>query len=206
MADPYETLHDALADRYELLEALGEGGMGTVYLAQDLKHGRRVAIKTIRTHLPTPEVRTRFERKIQVTAHLQHPHILPLIGSGMASDTLYYVMPHVEGESLGARIKRDGALPPGEVIQIGRDVASALDYAHEHDVIHRDIKPENILLTSDRAVVADFGIAKALGDDPTTDLTQSGALLGTPAYMPPEQYGGEVTGQSDIYALVTILI
>ena len=205
MPDPHEALHEALAEKYELLEVLGEGGMGTVYLVRDLKHDRKVALKTIRPELSTTQVRDRFEREIQITAHLQHPHILPLLDSGIAGDTLYYVMPHVEGESLGDRIDRVGTLAQDEVVQIGRDVASALDHAHQHDVIHRDIKPENILLTGDRAVVADFGISKAVGEDTGEGLTQSGALVGTPAYMAPEQFGGEVASGSDVYALGAVL-
>jgi tetratricopeptide (TPR) repeat protein len=205
MPDPHEALQEALAEKYELLEVLGEGGMGTVYRARDLRHDRQVAIKTIRTHLPTTGLRDRFQREIQITAHLQHPNILPLHDSGIAGDTPFYVMPYVEGESLRERLTRDGTLTDREVIQIGRDVASALDYAHQHEVVHRDIKPDNILLTSDRAVVADFGISRALGEDAGTGLTQSGALVGTPAYMPPEQYAGEVTGRSDIYALGAVL-
>ncbi len=205
MVDPHEALHEALRQKYELLDVLGEGGMGTVFLARDLKHDRKVAVKTIHPHLTTTEVRERFEREIQITAHLQHPHILPLHDSGIAGETLYYVMPYVEGESLRDRLERDGTLPHSEAVQIGRDVASALDYAHRHEVIHRDIKPENILLTSERAVVADFGISKAVGETAGTTLTQSGALIGTPGYMPLEQLGGEATGQADIYALGAVL-
>ncbi len=205
MLDPHEALHKELSDRYELEDVLGEGGMGTVYLARDLKHDRQVALKTIHPHLTTTGILERFEREIQITAHLQHPHILPLLDSGVAGETLYYVMPYVEGESLRDRLGRKGTLAEEEVRQIGRDTASALDYAHRHEVVHRDIKPANILLTSDRAVVADFGISKAVGEDAGTGLTQSGALVGTPAYMAPEQFGGEVTGRSDIYALGAVL-
>jgi serine/threonine-protein kinase len=179
--------------------------MGTVYLARDPKHERQVAVKTIHPHLTTTQVRDRFEREIQITAQLQHPNILPLHDSGVAGDTLYYVMPYVDGETLRARLERDGALSEKETVQIGRDVASALDYAHRRGVVHRDIKPENILLTSDRAVVADFGISKAVEQTAETALTRTGALLGTPGYMPPEQFGGEVTGQTDIYALAAAL-
>ncbi len=205
MADPHEALHNALADKYELQEVLGEGGMGTVYLARDRKHDRPVAIKTIHPDRTTQEVRTRFEREIAITAHLQHPHILPLLDSGVAGETLYYVMPYVKGESLRDRLDRDSPLLLDEVLQIGRHVAAALDYAHQHKVVHRDIKPENILLTGDQAVVADFGISKAVGETAGTALTRSGALVGTPAYMPPEQFGGEVSGRSDIYALGAVL-
>jgi serine/threonine-protein kinase len=164
MPDPHEALREALAEKYEIQEVLGEGGMGTVFLARDLRHDRSVAIKTIHPHLTTTGVRERFEREIQITAQLQHPHILPLLDSGVAGETLYYVMPYVEGDSLRDRIDREGPLPEDDVIQIGRHVAAALDHAHERDVIHRDIKPENILLTGDQAVVADFGISKAVGE------------------------------------------
>jgi tetratricopeptide (TPR) repeat protein len=213
MADSQDALHDsvrealneALAGRYELQRVLGQGGMGTVYLARDLKHERQVAIKTIHAHLATTQIRDRFEFEIQVTAHLQHPSVLPLLDSGVAGDTLYYIMPFVEGESLGERLKREGTLPTADVIEIGREVASALAYAHSRDVVHRDIKPDNIMLTSDRAVVADFGISKALGEDEGADLTKSGALVGTPAYMPLEQFTGEVTARGDIYALGAVL-
>ena len=205
MADPREALHEALGGRYEVQEVLGQGGMGTVYLARDLRHDRPVAIKTIHPHLATTRVQERFEREIQITAHLQHPHILPLHDSGLAGETLYYVMPYVKGESLRERMKRQGPLPEDEVIQLGRHVAAALDYAHEQGVVHRDIKPENILLTGDQAVVADFGISKAVGEPEAPTLTQSGAMVGTPAYMPPEQFGGEVTAQSDLYALGAVL-
>jgi serine/threonine-protein kinase len=205
MADPHEILHEALSHKYELLDVVGEGGMGTVYLARDRKHDRKVAVKTIHPHLATTEVRDRFEREIQITAHLQHPHILPLLDSGVAGDTLYYVMPYVEGESLGQRLQRDGALPARDVVQIGQQVGAALEYAHRRDVVHRDIKPENILLTGDQAIVADFGISKAVGEAAETALTRSGALIGTPAYMAPEQFGGGATRRSDVYALGAVL-
>jgi serine/threonine-protein kinase len=205
MSDPDEALREALAEKYELLEVLGEGGMGTVYMARDRRHGRQVAVKTIRPDSATPQVRDRFEREIQITANFQHPNILPLLDSGMAGETLYYIMPFVEGESLRDRLARVGTLPAEGVVGIGRDVASALDYAHGREVVHRDIKPANILLTSDRAVVADFGISKAVGESAESALTRSGAMVGTPAYMPPEQFTGEVTGRGDIYALGAVL-
>ncbi|MEE8551026.1 MAG: serine/threonine-protein kinase, partial [Gemmatimonadota bacterium] len=141
MLDPHEALHEELSDRYELQDVLGEGGMGTVYLARDLKHDRPVAIKTIHPDRTTQEVRKRFEREISITARLQHPHILPLLDSGVAGETLYYVMPFAEGESLRQRLDQQGHLPLEEALQIAREVASALGYAHGRGVVHRDIKP-----------------------------------------------------------------
>lgn len=202
-----ETLREALAERYELLEVLGEGGMGTVYLARDIRHDRKVALKTIHPGLTTTEVRERFEREIHVTAQLQHPHILPLHDSGEAAGLLYYVMPLVEGESLKQRLKRKGRLPMAESLRIAREVASALSYAHERGVVHRDIKPGNILLSAGEAVVTDFGIAKALADTGTEQATQTGTALGSPAYMSPEQSLGqrELDARTDVYSLGCVL-
>ncbi len=205
MSDPHEALHDELGDRYELEDALGEGGMGTVYLARDRKHDRLVAIKTVRPDLTTSEIRERFEREISITAHLQHPHILPLLDSGVAGETLYYVMTYVDGESLRSRLDRDGRIPADELVRIARDVTEALQCAHEQGVVHRDIKPENILLTADYAVVADFGIAKALVETGAETLTGTGLAVGSPAYMAPEQIDGTVTPQIDIFALGAVL-
>ncbi len=164
MLDPHEALHKELSDRYKLEEVIGEGEMGTVYLARDRKHDRPVAIKTIHPDRTSKEVRKRFEREISITARLQHPHILPLLDSGVAGETLYYVMPLVEGESLQQRLGRDGCLPLEEALQIAREVASALGYAHGRGVVHRDIKPGNIMLAGGSAVVTDFGIAKAIAE------------------------------------------
>jgi tetratricopeptide (TPR) repeat protein/tRNA A-37 threonylcarbamoyl transferase component Bud32 len=207
MPDPHEALHKELSDRYELEGVLGEGGMGTVYLARDRKHDRRVAIKTIHPNRTNEEVRQRFQREIGITAQLQHPHILPLLDSGAAGETLYYVMPCVEGESLQRRLERDGRLSVDEAIRIARDVAEALQHAHERHVIHRDIKPSNIMLTAGHAVVMDFGIAKAMSEDTGGGLTQTGFVIGSPAYMSPEQATGErpVDGRSDIYSLGCVL-
>ena len=205
MSDPHEVLHDELGDRYTLEDAIGEGGMGTVYLARDRKHDRLVAIKTVRPDLTTSEIRERFEREISITAHLQHPHILPLLDSGVAGETLYYVMTYVDGESLRSRLERDGRIPADELVRIARDVTEALQCAHEQGVVHRDIKPENILLTADYAVVADFGIAKALVETGAETLTRTGLAVGSPAYMAPEQIDGTVTPQIDIFALGAVL-
>ncbi|MEE8561595.1 MAG: protein kinase, partial [Gemmatimonadota bacterium] len=207
MLDPHEALHKELSDRYELEDVLGEGGMGTVYLARDRKHDRPVAIKTIHPDRTTKEVRKRFEREISITARLQHPHILPLLDSGVAGETLYYVMPFVEGESLQQRLGREGCLPLEEALQIAREVASALGYAHGRGVVHRDIKPGNIMLAGGSAVVTDFGIAKAIAEAGGERVTQAGLTMGSPAYMSPEQSSGErpVDGRSDIYSLGCVL-
>ena len=205
MLDPHEALHEELSDRYELQEVLGEGGMGTVYLALDLKHDRRVAIKTIRPDVTSDEIRQRFQREIGITAQLQHPHILPLLDSGAAGETLYYVMPYVEGESLQSRLDREGSVSVPEVVRIGRDVADGLVYAHRQGVIHRDIKPANILLSGEHALIVDFGIAKAFVDTGAETLTGTGLVVGSPAYMAPEQLRGSTTPQSDIYALGSVL-
>jgi serine/threonine-protein kinase len=206
MVDPHEALHEALVDRYELLQVLGEGGMGTVYLARDLQHDRKVAIKSINPNLPTEETKDRFEREILITARLQHPHILPLLDSGVAGYTLYYIMPFVDGESLRDRMKRDPQVPVEEATAITLEVADALDYAHREGVIHRDVKPENIILSDGHALVADFGVAKALYDEDMAALTNIGQVLGTPNYMAPEQLMGQgVTPQGDIYALGCVL-
>ena len=195
-------------DRYRFERELGRGGMATVYLAHDLKHGRLVAIKLLRQELVASLGPERFLREIQVTAGLQHPHILPLLDSGMLEDMAggarpYYVMPYVQGESLRDHLVRERQLPVDEAVRIARDVAAALGYAHEHGVVHRDIKPENILLSGGQAVVADFGLARALFAGGAERLTETGLALGTPHYMSPEQASGDphVDGRADIYAL-----
>jgi Tol biopolymer transport system component/tRNA A-37 threonylcarbamoyl transferase component Bud32 len=193
----------ALADRYRLERELGAGGMATVYLAQDFKHDRKVAIKVLRPELAAVIGAERFLSEIKTTANLQHPHILPLHDSGEADSFLFYVMPFVEGESLRDRLNREKQLPIGDAVRIATEVAGALDYAHRHGVIHRDIKPENILLHDGRALVADFGIALAASKAGGTRMTETGMSLGTPHYMSPEQAMGEreITARSDVYAL-----
>ncbi|HSE68362.1 MAG TPA: serine/threonine-protein kinase, partial [Gemmatimonadales bacterium] len=185
------SLSEALGSRYRLERELGQGGMATVYLAEDLKHGRRVAIKVLRPDLAAVIGAERFLREIKTIAVLQHPHILGLIDSGEVHGSAYYVMPFVEGESLRDRLNREKQLPIPEAIRIATEVASALDYAHRHGVIHRDIKPENILLHDDTALVADFGIALAVSSAGGTRMTETGLSLGTPHYMSPEQAMGE---------------
>ncbi len=222
----------ALADRYRLERELGVGGMATVYLAEDLKHRRKVAIKVLREDVASLIGATRFLREIRLTASLDHPHILALLdsgeiqvtshesraepGTGSARDSrlatvLFYVMPYVEGESLRDRLRREGTIPLADALRIAREVADALDYAHARGIIHRDIKPENILLAAGHARVADFGIARAVsaveegGTD--TQVTQVGLVVGTPAYMSPEQAIGEssLDGRSDLYSLGCVL-
>jgi eukaryotic-like serine/threonine-protein kinase len=200
-------LADSLRDRYVFDRELGRGGMAIVYLAEDLKHHRKVAIKILKPELAATLGPERFLREIRLTAHLQHPHILSVFDSGEAVGQLWYTMPYVEGESLRQRLAREPQLPLDEALRIATEVADALGYAHRHGVIHRDIKPENILLSGDHAAVADFGVARALDAAGGEKLTQTGLALGTPAYMSPEQAAGEghLNGRSDIYSLGTVL-
>jgi Tol biopolymer transport system component/tRNA A-37 threonylcarbamoyl transferase component Bud32 len=207
VADVLERLKAALSDRYRIERELGRGGMATVYLAEDLKHHRKVAVKVLRPELAAILGADRFLNEIEVTAHLQHPHILPLFDSGEADGFLYYVMPHVEGESLLERLQREKQLPVDDALRITAEVASALDYAHRHDVIHRDIKPGNILLSEGQALVADFGIALAVTAAGGDRVTETGLSLGTPEYMSPEQATGDhaIDVRSDVYSLAAVL-
>ena len=197
------TLAAALADRYTLDRELGRGGMATVYLARDVRHARQVAIKVLHPELAAVLGAERFLAEIKTTANLQHPHILPLFDSGSADGQLFYVMPFVEGETLRGRLDRETQLPIDDAVRIAREVADALQYAHERGVIHRDIKPENILLQGGHALVADFGIALAVQHAGGQRMTQTGLSLGTPQYMAPEQAMGDkaVDARADIYAL-----
>ncbi len=197
-----------MQDRYTIERELGAGGMATVYLAHDIRHDRRVALKVLRPELSAILGADRFLAEIKTTANLQHPHILGLFDSGEAGGLVYYVMPYVEGESLRDRLNREHQLPVDEAVRIAREVADALDYAHQHKVIHRDIKPENILLHGGHALVADFGIALAVSrTDGGTRMTETGMSLGTPHYMAPEQAMGEkeITPKADVYALGCVL-
>jgi len=193
-----------MQDRYTIERELGAGGMATVYLAHDVRHNRKVALKVLRPELAAILGGDRFLKEIQLTANLQHPHILPLHDSGESNGVVFYVMPYVEGESLRDRLNREKQLPVDDAVRIAREVASALDYAHRHGVVHRDIKPENILLHDGQALVADFGIALAVSTvGGGTRMTETGMSLGTPHYMAPEQAMGdrEITPRADIYAL-----
>ncbi len=207
MTDPIAGLNAALGDRYVVDRMLGRGGMATVYLARDLKHERFVALKTLRPEIAVALGRERFLREIKLAARLQHPNILPVYDSGDAGGTLYYVMPYVEGESLRDRLDREPQLPIEEALQIARETAEALSYAHGHDVVHRDIKPENIMMSGGHAIVADFGIARAVSAAGGDKLTETGLAIGTPAYMSPEQAAGtgQVDRRSDIYSLACVL-
>jgi len=208
VADLLESLREALADRYAVEREVGHGGMATVFRAEDRKHHRAVAIKVIRADLAAVLGPDRFLREIGIAARLQHPHILPLYDSGSAGGILYYVMPYVEGESLRERLTREQQLPMEDALRITTEVAGALAYAHSHGVVHRDIKPENIMLSAGTAVVADFGIARAVSVAADEEhLTQTGTIIGTPAYMSPEQATGsdDIDGRSDQYSLACVV-
>jgi len=207
MTDSLDRLKTVLADRYAIEREIGAGGMATVYLAEDLKHQRKVAVKVLRPELAAVLGAERFVQEIKTTANLQHPHILPLFDSGEADGFLYYVMPYIEGETLRDKLNRETQLGIDEAVQIATDVADALDYAHRHSVIHRDIKPENILLHDGRPMVADFGIALAVSAAAGGRMTETGLSLGTPHYMSPEQATADknLTNRSDIYSLGCVL-
>jgi serine/threonine-protein kinase len=207
MTEGVDRLTAALADRYRIERELGAGGMATVYLAEDLKHDRKVALKVLKPELAAVLGADRFIQEIKTTASLQHPHILPLFDSGEADGFLFYVMPYIEGETLRDKLNRETQLSIDEAVGIACDVADALDYAHRQGVIHRDIKPENILLHDGRPVVADFGIALAVSAAAGGRMTETGLSLGTPHYMSPEQATAEkdLTNRADIYSLGAVL-
>jgi eukaryotic-like serine/threonine-protein kinase len=204
---PPSVLNDALQGRYIVERELGRGGMATVYLARDLRHDRSVALKLLHPELAASLGAERFLREIRTTERLQHPHILTLLDSGEAGGLLWYTMAYVEGESLRQRLEREVQLPIDDAVRLASEIALALDYAHRHGVVHRDIKPENILLSDGQALVADFGVARAIDAGRDTRLTDTGLALGTPTYMSPEQATASSTidGRSDIYALGTVL-
>src|SRR5512134_756080 len=208
MTDPVAALRQALAGRYVIERELGQGGMATVYLAQDVRHDRRVALKVLRPELSAILGAERFLQEIKTTANLQHPHILSLFDSGEADGLVFYVMPYVEGESLRDRLRREHQLPVDDAVRIAREVADALQHAHGHGIVHRDIKPENILLHGGHALVADFGIALAASrGEGSSRMTETGMSLGTPQYMAPEQAMGEreIGPRADVYALGCVL-
>ena len=219
MSDVPQKLAAAVADRYVLEREVGAGGMATVYRARDLRHKRSVALKVMRPELSGPAGVARFLQEIELAANLQHPHILPVFDSGVVdlgdgSPMPYFVMPFVEGETLRQRLQRDQRLPIDLAVTIAGEVADALSYAHAHGVVHRDVKPENILLTGGHAVVADFGVAKAIqvGVSPekaevSTRLTRAGLAIGTPLYMSPEQASADeaIDARSDQYSLGCVL-
>jgi TolB-like protein len=203
MPDVRQRLESSLAGRYEMIRELGRGGMSIVYLARDLRHSREVALKVLRPELAASLGTERFLREIQVAAGLVHPHIVPLFDSGVADGSLFYVMPYIVGESLRERLLREGHLPVAQAVTLMGEVADALDFAHRAGLVHRDIKPENILLQAGHAVVADFGIARAITVADESRVTSGGIAVGTPEYMSPEQAAGDenVDGRSDIYSL-----
>jgi len=204
MADLSERVRTSLAGHYAIERELGRGGMATVYLAEDVKHHRKVAVKVLRPELAATLREDRFLPETAVAAQLKHPHILPLLDSGQAEGFLYYVMPYVEGESLRERLAQHGELPVHDAVRILSEVVDALAHAHQHGVVHRDIKPDNILLSGRHALVMDFGVAKAVSEaSGRQKLTTAGVALGTPAYMAPEQAAADphLDHRVDIYAV-----
>src|SRR5205809_634720 len=200
----FDRVAAALADRYRLIRELGSGGMATVYLAEDMRHRRQVAVKVLRPELAATLGADRFTREIETVAQFQHPHILPLLDSGQADGFFYYVMPSVEGESLRDRLARHGELPIHDAVKILVEVVDALAHAHAHGLVHRDIKPDNVLLSGRHALVTDFGVAKAVSEATgRNQLTTAGVALGTPAYMAPEQAAADphIDHRADIYAV-----
>jgi serine/threonine-protein kinase len=201
-----ETLRAGLAGRYEIDRELGHGGMAVVYLARDLRHDRQVALKILRPELSIPGAAERFHREITLAARLVHPNILPVLESGETAGLLWFTMPFVEGESLRSRLDREHRLPVEDAVRLTCEIAGALSLAHEKNILHRDIKPDNILLTGEHALVADFGIARALGRDAGERITGTGIAMGTPGYMSPEQSSGDydLDARTDQYALASV--
>ena len=206
MHENLASLQEALGNRYRLLRELGSGGMAAVYLAEDTERGERVAVKVLRRELTAILGTTRFHREIEILSGLQHPNIVPVLDSRQAGTRLYYVMPFIPGDSVRARLERQGPFPVEDVIRIAKDIGEAIDYAHEHGVLHRDIKPENVLFDGPRALVCDFGVARAIEAAGGEFSSSSGLVVGTPTYMSPEQAtGGEVDQRSDVYSLGCVI-
>src|SRR5881396_3009748 len=207
MLDVLDSLRESLAPRFDVERQIGAGGMARVYLAVEQHPHRRVAIKVLDPEVSTRLLRERFIREVDLSSKLSHPHIVPVFAAGEAAGLFYYVMPYLEGESLRHRLRRQRRLPLDEALRIARDVADALGYAHGQGIIHRDIKPENILLSGDHAIVADFGIARAISAAGSLTLTQAGQPIGSPGYMSPEQALalGDLDARTDIYSLGCVL-
>ena len=206
MAEVSAPLAEVLRGQYTIEKELGHGGMAVVYRAYDLERNRTVALKVLRPGLVASLGPERFLREIRLTGRLEHPNILPVLDSGNAQGQLWYTMPYVDGESLRARLAREVQLGADDAVRIVSEVAMALDYAHQEGIVHRDIKPENILLSQGQALVADFGIAKALGEAAGSRLTETGLVIGTAAYMSPEQAGAEpLDARTDVYSLGCVL-
>src|SRR5436189_3106463 len=207
MLDVLDSLRESLAPRFDVERQIGAGGMARVFLAVEQHPHRRVAIKVIAPELSNRLLRERFIREVDLSSKLSHPHIVPVFAAGEAAGLFYYVMPYLEGESLRHRLRRQRRLPLDEALRIARDVADALGYAHGQGIIHRDIKPENILLSGDHAIVADFGIARAISAAGSLTLTQAGQQIGSPGYMSPEQAmaSSDFDARTDIYSLGCVL-
>ena len=202
----FHTLQSALGDAYRLERELSPGGMSRIFLATESSLGRAVVVKVLPAEMANEVSASRFRREIEIAARLQHPHILPVLTAGVNGSLLYFVMPYVQGESLRHRLARERQLPIADAVRLLREIADALAYAHTNGVVHRDVKPENILLESGHAVLADFGVARALLQATDASLTATGLGIGTPGYMAPEQAAGDrnVDARADVYALAVV--